>query len=94
MFACSYGIAFGALQQTPRMIDGVPSIKKEVAEAKGSAMKTAIGEWKKAQGPIINSADLNGKTPEQIGKMLTTQFTNHFEKRQNAVEKQPEAAQV
>ena len=32
MFACSYGIAFGAIQQVQRMVPGLPQVKERVAE--------------------------------------------------------------
>ena len=32
MFACSYGIAFGALQHTPRIVPGLPEVKAAVAD--------------------------------------------------------------
>ncbi len=38
MFACSYGVAFGAIQQMPLMVAGIEVIKTEIA-AKASAAK-------------------------------------------------------
>lgn len=32
MFACSYGAAFGALQQTPSIVPGLPQVKAQTAE--------------------------------------------------------------
>lgn len=32
MFACSYGIAFGAIQQVPQIVPALPEVKAEVAE--------------------------------------------------------------
>jgi MFS family permease len=33
MFACSYGVAFGAIQQMPQIVPGVPDVKAAVAKA-------------------------------------------------------------
>lgn len=35
MFAASYGVAFGALQQIPRMVPGLPEVRTEIAEKSG-----------------------------------------------------------
>jgi MFS family permease len=32
MFACSYGAAFGAIQQTPQMVPGLPEVREKVAQ--------------------------------------------------------------
>lgn len=32
MFACSYGAAFGAIQQIPQIVPGLPQVKTEIAE--------------------------------------------------------------
>src|SRR5262249_18051263 len=33
MVACSYGIAFGAIQQVPQIVPGLPEVKADVAKA-------------------------------------------------------------
>jgi len=43
MFACSYGAAFGALQQTPRIVPDLPQVKAVAEE-----IKSKIGDPKKA----------------------------------------------
>jgi hypothetical protein len=37
MVACSYGIAFGAIQQLPQIAPGLPEVKAQVAKAKEAA---------------------------------------------------------
>jgi MFS family permease len=37
MVACSYGAAFGAIQQVPQIVPGLPQVKAEVATAKSAA---------------------------------------------------------
>jgi MFS family permease len=61
MFACSYGVAFGAIQQMPQIVPGLDTVKAEIAEktegkpaeaAKkiaGGARQAAAAEYTKAQ---------------------------------------------
>lgn len=51
MFACSYGIAFGALQQTPRIVPGLPQVKAMTADK-------PIPEQKKIEQTV--AAEVNG----------------------------------
>jgi hypothetical protein len=37
MFACSYGAAFGAIQQIPQIVPGLPDVRSDVAAAKKAA---------------------------------------------------------
>lgn len=39
MFACAYGAAFGAIQQIPRMVPGLPEVKTKVEAAVAAATK-------------------------------------------------------
>lgn len=41
MFACSYGAAFGAIQQLPQIIPGLPEVKEQVAGLKVPQQKQA-----------------------------------------------------
>jgi MFS family permease len=46
MVACSYGIAFGAIQQVPQIVPGLPEVKAEV----GAAVQARAGELKGLEG--------------------------------------------
>lgn len=59
MFACSYGIAFGALQQTPRIVPGLPQVKEMTADK-------PIPEQKKIEQSV--AAEVNGV--QEIGGLV------------------------
>ncbi|PQO47293.1 MFS transporter [Blastopirellula marina] len=59
MFACSYGIAFGALQQTPRIVPGLPQVKEMTADK-------PIPEQKKIEQAV--AAEVNGV--QEIGGLV------------------------
>lgn len=46
MFACSYGIAFGAIQQMPQIVPGIDVVKTEIEEATAAAKEEAIQKSK------------------------------------------------
>ena len=48
MFACSYGVAFGALQQMPNIVAGIDVVKQEMVE-KAKAAKEKEADPKKAE---------------------------------------------
>ena len=55
MFACSYGAAFGAIQQMPQIVPGLPGVRAEIAAKKqeaAAAGKTldAAGQKRMARG--------------------------------------------
>ena len=42
MFACSYGVAFGAIQQMPQIVPGINVVKEEVDERASKAKEKAV----------------------------------------------------
>jgi MFS family permease len=44
MFACSYGAAFGAIQQMPQMVPGLPEVKEKVAQKREEVAKQLEGK--------------------------------------------------
>lgn len=46
MFACSFGVAFGAIQQMPRMIPGLPEVKAQQTAEMSAGERKAIVESK------------------------------------------------
>jgi MFS family permease len=67
MFACSYGVAYGALQHTPRIVPDLPQVSAQVQAA--SADKDEA-EQKKLQReiPLKIAAEVNGY--QEIGGLL------------------------
>ncbi|TWT39281.1 putative sialic acid transporter [Blastopirellula retiformator] len=59
MFACSYGIAFGALQQTPRIVPRLPQVKAQVEGM-------SVPEQKKTEQAV--AAEVNGV--QEIGGLV------------------------
>lgn len=60
MFACSYGAAFGAIQQIPRIVPGLKDVQAKVAKALDTAKATAEKE-----GRTFDSSDPKQRTPVQ-----------------------------
>jgi MFS family permease len=44
LFACSYGLAFGAIQHLPQIVPGMADVKAEVARTKDAAKETAVSQ--------------------------------------------------
>ncbi|MBC7854567.1 MAG: MFS transporter [Pirellulaceae bacterium] len=78
MFACSLGAAFGALQQLPQIIPGVPEVKAEVkeaiqaaADAKGVAVaKLTDPEKAKAGSVVVQNAAAHATKIQEIGGLV------------------------
>ncbi len=78
MFACSLGAAFGALQQLPQIIPGVPEVQAEVkeavkaaAEAKGVTVdKLPAPEKAKAGSVIVQNAAAHATKIQEIGGLV------------------------
>lgn len=67
MFTCSFAAAFGAIQQMPQIVPGLPEVKAEVAKATDEKLPEA----KKAE--LRNQLQAAGKSEEEIKKALTTE---------------------
>ena len=69
MFACSYGAAFGAIQQMPQIMPGLPEVKAQVQTAVAAATKdkpAAKGrEWREA--PRANNTKRRRERHEGAG---------------------------
>src|SRR5262249_26173543 len=68
MVACSYGIAFGAIQQVPQIVPGLPEVKAEVA----TALRDHQDELKGLEGPKLQqkkrgiASPVQGRTAGQL----------------------------
>lgn len=78
MVACSYGAAFGAIQQIPQIVPGLPEVKTEVAAAKEAAKdkleglakaERAKAERKIAQ-PIQNRVAGHLQLSQEVGGLV------------------------
>ena len=69
MFACSYGVAFGAIQQMPQIVPGINTVKEEIA-AKQAATVKQIKEAKDRIEPVTDEDKEKdaAKTKIQAGK--------------------------
>lgn len=67
MFACSYGVAFGALQQLPQILPGLDSVRERVAEA--SAGK-AEAEARVAAGRTSQVITANYTKSQELGGLF------------------------
>ena len=67
MFACSFGAAFGAIQQIPQIVPGLPEVKEQVKAA--LAEKSVVDKVaKRLQSPEFKSL-LEGKTEAEQKKL-------------------------
>ena len=71
MFACSYGAAFGAIQQIPQIVPGLADVQGEVAEQTGG--KPAGAEKAKIEKDVENKAASNYTKVQEVGG-LTGRF--------------------
>jgi MFS family permease len=68
MVGCSYGIAFGAIQQVPQIVPGLPEVKTDV----GAEFKAQAEKLKGKEGPELKKAQralaspIQGKTSGQL----------------------------
>lgn len=67
MFACSYGIAFGAIQQMPQIVPELDTVQASVAAAKeGQTGKAAA----KAEGEVKQAAIANYAKAQEMGGLV------------------------
>ena len=64
MFTCSFAAAFGAIQQMPQIVPGLPEVKQEVAHAIEQGFPAAKRDAMQAR---LKS---EGKSPEEIAKAV------------------------
>ncbi|MBS0211110.1 MAG: MFS transporter [Planctomycetes bacterium] len=64
MFACSFGAAFGAIQQIPQIAPGLPEVKQAVADKLSKELSD------KAKAAITAEMEAAGKSKEDIQKRL------------------------
>jgi MFS family permease len=67
MFACSYGVAFGAIQQMPQIVPGIDQVKQKVA----AAAEAAPPEKKQvAGGRVVGEAVANYTKSQETGGLF------------------------
>ncbi len=67
MFACSFGVAFGAIQHIQRIVPGLPEVKEQTAamiEAKGF---TEVADQKKAESIVSQEVAASVTKVQEIG---------------------------
>src|SRR5947208_16971658 len=73
MFACSYGAAFGAIQQIPQIVPGLPEVKamsqKQIDE-KSKDKPLAVPEAKKIEGQITQKVASDVTKVQEIGGLV------------------------
>jgi hypothetical protein len=67
MFACSYGIAFGAIQQMPQIVPGIDMVKEKMAAATSELPEPAAA---KAAGKIKQEATANYAKAQETGGLF------------------------
>jgi len=67
MFACSYGIAFGAVQQMPQIVPGINSVRAEVAEKTEGKPE---GDAKRIGGLVTQEAIANYTKAQEFGGLF------------------------
>jgi hypothetical protein len=69
MFACSFAAAFGAIQQMPQIVPGLPDVKDQVAKARAAKSFTAEDEQE-----LRESLAAEGKSKAEIGKAINVKL--------------------
>jgi MFS family permease len=67
MFTCSFAAAFGAIQQMPQIVPGVPEVQERVKEA------VAAGFTEEKKDALTAKLTAAGKSPEDIKKAMTVE---------------------
>ncbi len=67
MFACSYGVAFGAVQQMPQIVPGIDAVR---AEIKAKTEDKAEGDAKRIGGLITQEAIANYTKAQELGGLF------------------------
>lgn len=68
MFACAFGVAFGAIQQVQRIVPGLPEVRAEVAQAQEAAgADLTVAEQKKIEGRITQETASKVTKVQEIG---------------------------
>jgi MFS family permease len=73
MFACSYGAAFGAIQQIPQIVPGLPEVKamaQKQIEEKSKAGALAVPEQKKIEGLTNQKVASDVTKVQEIGGLF------------------------
>lgn len=73
MVALAYGAAFGAIQQIPQIVPGLPEVKAEAQkqiEAKSEGKPLAEAEVKKIQGRIVQEVAAHVTKVQEIGGLV------------------------
>lgn len=86
MFACSYGVAFGAIQQLPQIIPGLDTVKAKVQEATAgkpeAAAKALAG---KTSQEIIANYTKAQETGGLLGRFALAMMVAHFASRRKLI---------
>lgn len=67
MFACCYGVAFGAIQQLPQIVPGINAVKAQVAEA---TKDKPAPEVKKITGRITTEKNAEYTKSQEVGGLF------------------------
>ena len=75
MFACSFGAAFGALQQIPRIVPGLPQVQQQVAAAitsqeQQSGKPLTVPLKKKAENQTVQKVAADVTKVQEIGGLV------------------------
>jgi len=73
MFACSFGAAFGAIQQMPQIVPGLPQVKAKVEhaiEAKGGPDSVPEPEKKKIASQVAQKVTSNVTKVQEVGGLV------------------------
>ncbi|MGK0185986.1 MAG: MFS family permease [Verrucomicrobiales bacterium] len=74
MFACSFGAAFGAIQQIPRIVPGLPQVQQKVATAIAAQEQPGktltVPEQKKIESQTTQTVAANVTKVQEIGGLV------------------------
>lgn len=82
MFACSYGVAFGAIQQMPQIVPGIDTVQARVQEASAGKPAPEAARLRAATGQeIVANYTKSQETGGLVGRFALAMLVVHFASR-------------
>lgn len=75
MFACSYGIAFGAIQQIPQIVAGIDAVKEEIKEKSAVAKEKALASEPDQEKAEKKAKAAAGQAAGQVRQEKAAEYT-------------------
>lgn len=75
MFACSYGVAFGAIQQMPLIVSGIDAVKEKITKAADGAKEQAMKSEPDKEKAIEKAKAAAGRAGGEVRQAKAAEYT-------------------